>query len=1336
MKSFYRLGGFAFFLFTLNISSLYATHIIGGELTYNCLGGNNYKFSLTVYSECGSEAVLESFYPIRYYATELNIVPESPLSFNVFKISQQEVPLFCDALLTDCSGGGARGVEKVLYEGTVNLSGQPRAGDWRFFWKRSARSEQITTLLLPEEEDFFLDASLNNLDVSCNNSPSFSNSAVITACINSPQTLNNATEERDGDVLRYSLVTPKSDYNMDVVFKTGYNEQNFLTFPSTPDLSANTGDLMFEANMLEIGITDFKVEEYRNGKLIGWVKRAIQMTTIDCSNNLPVLSDFTSINTDSISVCAGDSISLEIFAQDDDVVPLKMELLSGDPGVFQVANNNSTVPLGRFRWRTTTSDVGIYSFVVSVSDDKCPEPGITTKTYQIYVNLPLFDLGADLPLNCNARVLLAPTVSGGSGDYTYAWDDGSFGTSLNAGIGQYFLTINDNITGCVAKDSITLFPEFLPGFKADSLCFGLTTAFTDTTINNSSTKNIASWLWDFGDGTTSTSKDPRHTYTASGRYSVKLTVKDDAPAPCTYTISKDIKICEPPAVNVSIVGRCSSPSSVTVLVFPKNTDPCNSFSEVIVDFGDGAIDTCIVRPEVICDGTVDDCVPLPAITCNAIPHAYTTGGTYTAEVKVKNEFSCFSSTTESTKVLQSPNLNIIPNDFYLVCSSPDSLIKTELLHPGNGKLRYQWFTDNQPTSITSEDIMINVPGTYRVLVTDDSACYDTRQLTVTYPLETLFNYEPYCQKGDTVAFLDRSISATNTLTQWQWDFGDPASGSRNTSNLTNPTHRFSSEGNYIVTLTVNDSDGCSTTLKWPVYNTGIDNAFSVSPASGEICLNETITGTGVSGTHINSESWDLDNGLILSSKNISYTYPASGSYDVSYNVQYNFNPFATDTCFADFQQRVEVNPLPDVTITTDLNRYCRDEEVQFAFETDDNIVSAKWEFINVKKGTSQTVEAFTSSYTFTERSNYRIELSVTDDQGCETRRVINQFIDRLVVPDFEGETGICPHAPLIITEVFRDTLENITDYRWDFGDGSFIEGQVPIPLTEHIYDKGGNYDVTLTVFNSFSGCENSISKTVNVLMPPQTAFTYDTICARNSATFVNTSLPGDGDIQAYQWLFPDGSTSDSENASFFFPDPGLHPVSLVATSSLGCKDTVTNEVFVKEAPIARIDIMTTFVEAFKPTTFFDDSEGTITDYYWDFGDGTISYEKDPIHTYTAIDRYPLVHAVVNSVGCTDTLEILLDLNVYLELPTAFSPNGDDLNDVLRLIHQGIDNLIDFKLYDRNGLIVFNGSGNLDAAWDGTYHGQLQPSGVYLAQVKATGAYGKQFNYKKNITLIR
>ena len=106
MNGFCYLGSLITILLTLNISSSYATHIIGGELTYQCLGGDQYRFRLTVYSECGSLAVLESFYPIGYYAEELDISPESPLTFNVIKISQQEVPLLCDALVTDCSSGG------------------------------------------------------------------------------------------------------------------------------------------------------------------------------------------------------------------------------------------------------------------------------------------------------------------------------------------------------------------------------------------------------------------------------------------------------------------------------------------------------------------------------------------------------------------------------------------------------------------------------------------------------------------------------------------------------------------------------------------------------------------------------------------------------------------------------------------------------------------------------------------------------------------------------------------------------------------------------------------------------------------------------------------------------------------------------------------------------------------------------------------------------------------------------------------------------------------------------------------------------------------------------
>ncbi|ELR72847.1 PKD protein [Fulvivirga imtechensis AK7] len=362
-------------------------------------------------------------------------------------------------------------------------------------------------------------------------------------------------------------------------------------------------------------------------------------------------------------------------------------------------------------------------------------------------------------------------------------------------------------------------------------------------------------------------------------------------------------------------------------------------------------------------------------------------------------------------------------------------------------------------------------------------------------------------------------------------------------------------------------------------------------------------------------------------------------------------------------------------------------------------------------------------------------LTARDINGCIDFDAIEGFADRVATPDFEFGK-VCAKEYLTFNEAFRDTLENITDYRWDFGDGTIEEGQVPIPMITHAFNKGGTYPVTLTVINSFSGCERSVTRNVDIISPPQINFDFDTICARTTMHFRNLTTPGDGAIAGYTWVFPDGSTDDAADASYFFEESGVFPVSLISISSLGCRDTLTQKVLIKQAPTAGVEIPVPFVEAFIPVQMYDASEGDIVSYFWDFGDGNVTEEKDPIHTYDKIDRYPLKHAVMNTIGCSDTLQLMLDLNVYLDLPTAFSPNNDDKNDQLKLLHQGIKQLYTYKLYNRYGQEVFSAEGDVDAAWDGTYNGRSQPQGVYVAHVKALGAYGKEFNFKRNVTLLR
>jgi gliding motility-associated-like protein len=346
-------------------------------------------------------------------------------------------------------------------------------------------------------------------------------------------------------------------------------------------------------------------------------------------------------------------------------------------------------------------------------------------------------------------------------------------------------------------------------------------------------------------------------------------------------------------------------------------------------------------------------------------------------------------------------------------------------------------------------------------------------------------------------------------------------------------------------------------------------------------------------------------------------------------------------------------------------------------------------------------------------------------------------LDQLVNPDFEGEMDLCSGDQMTFTDTFTDVFDNITDYRWDFGDGQSEDGQYPIPLTTHAFTSGGTFSVSLTVTNSITGCENTVSKTITVLSPPLVDFTSEEICAENTIIFNNQTTSGDGEITGYQWTLPDGTEVTTEDATYYFAEAGDFPVSLTTTSSVGCSETLTKQVHVKGVPEAGIVSMPDLViEAFEPVQFFDESLGEGLSYYWDFGDENTSTEEDPVHTYQEVEQFTLTHAVSNAVGCTDTIRMVLDRNVYINLPNAFTPNIDGANDKLRLLYKGMETLLEFKVYNRHGRIVFDGKGDLDATWDGMYNEQPQPMGVYIAHVKALGTDGRNYNFKTNITLLK
>jgi len=1291
-----------------------ATHIIGGDLSYVCLGDKSYQFTLTIYSECGSQAVLENFYPIHYFSVSQNISQSAPLSFIVNKVSEQEVIVFCSTVTTNCNGGIARGIRKVIYTGTVTLNSL--ATDWNFYWKRAARSEEITTLLLPDEEDFFIKVEMNNVDAPCNNSPTFENNPVITACIGKKKVFNHIAVDPDGDRLEYSLASPQSDLDVNVVYNTGYSYNKFVTMSGSATINSSTGDISFTpSNKEQVGITDVVVKEYRNNILIGTSVRGMQITTLDCSNNPPTLSSFKDINKDSIAVCAGELINLKIDAKDPDGQNVTLTNLKGVSGVFSVTNDNTTNPVGNFSWSTTIADVGKHYFTIEAKDDGCPEPQIATRTFVVVVlSLPTFTLGPDQVVKCGTSVKLDPQIIGGDGKYKYLWSNGKTTSSVTVPIGSYSLTVTDG-KGCSYTDDIILDGGVFPSFEVNPRCLGQASKFND--LSSSVNGVINSWAWKFGDGATSTAQNPSHTYTKAGEFEVDLTIKTDKN--CTVNLKKKIKICAIPVANFDNLDSCTNELNPVRFV---DLTPTSTDCEVIKrewTWGDGTSSV------------------FEAPLSSTETHIYELPGEKEVTLKVTTISGCTSTFTKKINIHKSPEINILQDSYIYKCSTPpaDTTLVTEIIYPGTGALKYQW-SDGK----TTPDNTITGFGYYEVWVVDENGGKAYDYLYITYPLYSSFTFTPLCHPDDTIHFTSDERNNTGNPLSYEWNFGDGSP----VSTEKDPSHKFTSFGVYNVSLKVKDEiDGCENINTFPVQNTYLKDTFGVFPKHISICVRNVVTGFGpeidsVSGSLINSYEWDFGNGDKQYTQQATTEYLTTGQFVVKLKVIYNHQPGFNSGCVKEYQDVITV--YPEFKVDFDAFRVCINDPVQLSFRrtTGDlsiGIKNASWQIKNKATGETDILNEIKPIYTFKERQQFEVTLTAQDSIGCEYSITKDFQVDEVADPDFTFNT-VCANELTNLIADFRDSYENISNVFWDFGNNDTITTfyNRPNSITKE-FGKGGSFPVTLKVYNSATGCFKSITKYVDVKDVPEVKFEADTVCANQSMSFINQTTIASGEVKSWLWQFPDGSTSDQKNPQHVFTTGGVYKVSLRATSET-CSAIIEKEVLVKDIPVADFSIEEDLLEAYKPLHFKDNSQGDIITHFWNFGDGITSSEKDPIHQYDTVKVYNVTHIVFNSVGCSDTIVKRTNLNVRLDLPTAFTPNFDGTNDGLSLIHYGIKELYEFKIYNRWGELVFDAGNNLNAVWDGSFKGKKQEVGSYVAYVKALGIYDTQFSFKKNISILK
>lgn len=233
-------------------------------------------------------------------------------------------------------------------------------------------------------------------------------------------------------------------------------------------------------------------------------------------------------------------------------------------------------------------------------------------------------------------------------------------------------------------------------------------------------------------------------------------------------------------------------------------------------------------------------------------------------------------------------------------------------------------------------------------------------------------------------------------------------------------------------------------------------------------------------------------------------------------------------------------------------------------------------------------------------------------------------------------------APLEVK--FQDLSQYATTIKYDFGDLSFSTSRNPL----HTYTNMGSYTVIQTLTqNGFS--VDTIKKVDYIVVDepiPQPNFTVDTlVCTPASVTVTNTSIGG----VSFEWNFDNGDISALPNpGTVVYSTPGTYDIRLVAFNSVGCSDTISKKIRIIPKPTASFTINQR--RGCVPFTVnFTNQSNQGQSYEWDFGDGNISTEVNPSHTYTTSGKYKIMLTVKNEI-CTDFFEDSIE--VFL------SPNAD------------------------------------------------------------------------------
>lgn len=615
---------------------------------------------------------------------------------------------------------------------------------------------------------------------------------------------------------------------------------------------------------------------------------------------------------------------------------------------------------------------------------------------------------------------------------------------------------------------------------------------------------------------------------------------------------------------------------------------------------------------------------------------------------------------------------------------------------GAGTLSYSWSpaTGLSCTNCPNPILTATSNQTYTLTVSSSLGCTDVSNVDVTIapPPTASFSFTGNNNCSNVPVQFTNTSSGSGL--SYSWNFGDPSSGSQNTSNLPSPSHSFQAVGagiqNFVVTLVVTNSNGCTASFNQTVNINAVPGPALVDPvaemrncdgsnfgmtvfdasATNQVSSyviqwgdgspdfsSVTFPGSGVSHTYNTAEIFELN--YILTGNNGCVDTTAYNIANITNPAIGAANPGATTGC-------------GPITLCFPLSNYSSNHSTTF-YVVDYGDGSPRDTLSHPPPATICHTYTASSCGQSGNQFVFRIKainLCDSSEASISPIRVYTGPQSNFTIPAINNCVGSSVTF-LNTTQVgFNSSCSSSTLFQWNFGDGQTLTTTTPTNPS-HVYNSPGTYTVTLTTTNSCS--VNVITRTVCIESPPVPSFTLNPGSAcipfitqiTDASSIANTCnvtrtwsvlfngspcLPSSGTFS-----FVGGTNASSVNPQIQFTQPGNYTVRLTLTNS--CGSFVSNQPVVAQSPprvtINAIPSVCAGANV-NPTAVVNDCLEPSDSYSWTFTGGTPSSANTLIPgsvSFSTAGTFPVSLAVTNACGTTTANASV----VIRPIPPALNP---------------------------------------------------------------------------------